>query len=76
MRQTEMSLATGGAIAAVLITFGIDGPARAVFTFAILLVLPGWSIVRLLGFKDRFAQLGLTLVASALVVCLISLAMV
>ena len=76
MRQAELGLAAGGAIAAVLITFGIDGPARAVFTFAILLVLPGWSIVRLLGFKDRFAQLGLTLVASALVVCLISLAMV
>ena len=73
---SELGLVIAGLVAAGLITVDVDGPARAVFAFAMLLLVPGWAVVRLLGFRDLYARMALTVIAGALLVYFVGLAMV
>ncbi|WP_400158373.1 hypothetical protein [Arthrobacter sp. BPSS-3] len=75
-RPLDVGLAIAGVVLAALILLGLGGPALAPVTLLGCLILPGWVVVRRLTGVDPLARAIGTLVLSAAVYTVLSLAMV
>ncbi|MDQ0755120.1 hypothetical protein [Arthrobacter sp. B3I4] len=75
-RRLDAGLALAGAVVAVLILLDLGGPALAPVTMVGCLVLPGWVLIRRIPDADPLARAVFTIVASAAIFTILSLAMV